>query len=346
MNRGFRHSPIISLTLLAACLAGCSRKPAANTAAPADKPTGPVTVSALSNSPPAPSPAAEIAQALKTTGNKEAAWAAIREYAGKNPSAFAELAALLRSGDADLALLGAYGLSGIATPEAAAEVLAAIQGSQLGMSKRELAAALSDFNNPQLAGLFLGLLGTSQEREVFFAAQRALANLADTPLVNQVVQRCEASNSAAERDNLVGALRLMQNTNCVEGLLSIFRQQRVISSTDPLGLAAADTLGIIGSQVAVTNLFVHLWSLREGASSPVFDSLGRVSNPESLPLLASVAYGQAHGASLYSRMAAVQALGNYNAQQVQPALNWLIQNDSNAGIREAAANALKRVTGQ
>jgi HEAT repeat protein len=69
-------------------------------------------------------------------------------------------------------------------------------------------------------------------------------------------------------------------------------------------------------------------------------------NPESLPLLASVAYGQAPGASLYSRMAAVQALGNYNAQQVQPALNWLIQNDQNAGIREAATNALKRVSGR
>lgn len=138
----------------------------------------------------------------------------------------------------------------------------------------------------------------------------------------------------------------MQNPDCVEGLLAVLNQQRVISSTDPLGLATADTLGTIGNQVAVSNLFGHLWSLPEGASSPVFDSIGRVMNPESLPLLASVAYGQVAGASLYSRMAVVQALGNYNAQQVQPALNWLIQNDPNVGIREAAADALKRVTGQ
>ena len=344
---------VFILALLLACLTGCSKKAETNTAEPAPSSSAPgkatatkATASPVPRPPARPSSPAEIAQMLKSTGNKEAAYTAIREYARRNPSSFADLSALLRGGDADLALLGAHGLSALATPEAATDLIAVIRATQPGLSKRQLTETLASFANPQLSAFFLGVLGAAPEREVLSAAQRALANAADSALLHEVVQRYEASNSAPERENLVAAMRHMQNPNCVEGLLDILNQQRVVSSTDPLGLAAADTLGIIGSQAAVSNLFAHLWSLREGSSSPVFDSIGRVMNPESLPLLASVAYGQVPSASLYSRMAAVQALGNYNAQQVQPALNWLVQNDQNAGIREAATNALKRVSGR
>ena len=373
MSRKLRLFPTLILTLLLADFPGCSKKPEVGNAMPPAEPSPahpgsagtavgepagqavvPPGVPSTANKPAGgeasapkpPSSPPEIAQMLKTTDNNEAAYTAIREYASKNPLCFPELSALLRGGDPDLALLGAHGLSALSTPEAATDVLAAIGAAQAGLPKRQLAEALANFKSPELAELFLGLLGTSQEREIVYASQRALANSADTPLLNQVVQRYEASNSATERDNLTAAIREMQNTNCVEGLLSILNQQRVVSSTDPLGLAAVDTLGIIGSPGAVSNLFTHLWSLREGASSPVFDSIGRVSNPESLPLIGSVALGQVPGASLYSRTAAVQALANYSGPQVQSTLNWLVQNDPNGGIREAAANALKRVAGQ
>lgn len=283
---------------------------------------------------------------LKSTGNRDAAHAAIREYAASHPAALAELSALAKSQDADIALLGAHGLAGLGTPEAAVELVASIQAAQPGAGRRELSAALGCFNSPATAQLFFGLLGTSEDREVLAGAEKALSNMADTPIIHEILQRYEASNSPGERDNLLAALRHMQTTNCVPALLDIVNQQKVISSTDPLGLAAVDTLGIIGSTVAVSNLFTHLANAREGGSSPIYDAIGRVSNPESLPMLASVAYGQVPGTSLHARMAAIQALGNYTAQQVQPALNWLIQNDPNAGIREAAANAFKRVTGQ
>jgi len=175
---------------------------------------------------------------LKTTGKKEAACAAIREYASKHPASFTEMSTLLRSGDADLALLGAHGLSALSTPEAA-DLINAIQAAQPGLFKRGLSEALSNFKNPELTGLFLGLLGTSQEREVLYASQRALANSADTLLLNQVVQRYEASDSATERDNLVAAMRHMQNTNCVEGLLS----RMITTSSRPLPASPWPALG-------------------------------------------------------------------------------------------------------
>jgi len=39
-------------------------------------------------------------------------------------------------------------------------------------------------------------------------------------------------------------------------------------------------------------------------------------------------------------------LGNYNASLVDPVLKWLIQNDSNAGINEAAQVALQNAAGR
>jgi HEAT repeat protein len=283
---------------------------------------------------------------LKTTGDKQAALAAIRQYATNNPHSLGEMSALLKSTDSEIAILGAEGLAGLGTKEAAAELIAAIQEAQPGNTKRELVSALATFSNPQAAGLFMTLAGSSQDRELASAIQQALGNSASSTVLSEVVQRYQSTTSPEERDNLIAAIRHMQNPDCVEGLIAVLNEQKVVSSTEPLGLAAADTLGIIGSTNAVSYLFSQFNNLRPGDTSPVYDAIGRVSNPESLPLLASIASGQVAGSSLYARMSAVQALGNYNSTLVAPTLNWLIQNDSNAGIKEAARVALQNSAGR
>jgi HEAT repeat protein len=205
-----------------------------------------------------------------------------------------------------------------------------------------LSAALASLSNPDAANLFLGLMGSPQDRELAAAAQSALGNSANAAVLQEIVQRYQASSAADERDGLVAALRYSQSPQCVDALLAILNAQKVVSATEPLGLAAADTLGIIGTTNAVSPLFAYLGNLRPGDTSPVYDSIGRISNPEALPLITSIAYGQVPGSTLYSRMAAVQALGNYSSHLVSPALTWLAQNDPNAGIKDAAGAALQR----
>lgn len=290
--------------------------------------------------------AQEIAQLFKTTGDRETAYAAIREYAEKHPASLAEMSSLLRSGDADYAMLGAQGLVKLATPQAAKELIAGIQNTPAGPLRRELSGALSEFNNAETAEVFFGQLRASDDREMVSAVQAALGSSATEALLTEAVLRYRTSNSGVERDNLIAAIRHMQSPECVEGLLTVLNEQRVVSTTEPLSCAVADTLGIIGTTTAVSNLFHHLSSLREGASSPVYDAIGRVSNPEALPFIAAVAYGRVSGSSLYSRMAAVQALGNFSSNVVFPVLNWLAENDQNSGIRGAAGNALQRAAGR
>jgi HEAT repeat protein len=378
MHESIQQGIGLIFCLLLACQAGCSKKQGSGAASLADQASSPpaqVNVAApefpqptADVFPPEPTPAetatssdssvvdslatrlssslAEIAMLLKNTGNRETAYAAMRDFASNNPASLPEIAALLRTGDPDQAVLGAQGLVALSTPEAMAELLTAIQGAEPGSLKRELSDALASFNNPELAPFLLSLLGTSQEREIAAAVQQALGKSANDAVLQAVVQRYQTSTSASEQDNLIAAVRQMQNATCVEGLLSILSQQPVISSPDPLGLAAMDTLGIIGSLNAVSNLFSYLGSLDDEASSPLSEAIGRVSNPESLSLMAYMAYGQASGFPLSARMAAVQALGNYESNQVFPILNWLVQNDQNTGIREAAGTTLKRVAGQ
>jgi HEAT repeat protein len=366
VNRKTQHCGLLLGGALLASLLGCSKDPEVGNSDPGGR-AAPPSIAAASSAtgteapvnPPAEGPsvaapegmdavrsAAEIAQELKAGGDRDAAYAAIRTYARANPAAFTELSAWLHSGEADLVALGAQGLAALSTPEAAADVIGVFQATPPGLPRRELGSALAGFNNPALAGLLLDVLGASEDRELVFSCQQALAKAADTPLLNEVVRQYEASNSGKERENLAGAIRHMQNASCVEGLLGVLNQQRVISSIDPLGLAAVDTLGIIGNQVAVSNLFAYVSLQREGASGPVLEAIGRVMNAESLPLLASVAYGRGPGASRDSRVAAVTALGNFTPPQVEPVLNWLIQNESNPSIREEATKALRRVTGQ
>ena len=298
---------------------------------------------APANTPHSPS---EIAQIFKTTGDKQAALAAIRQYAVNNPTSLGEMTALLKSSDQDIAMLGAEGLASLGTKEAVAQLIGVIQAAQPGNFKRQLTSALANFNNPDSANLFLTLIASCQDRELGAAIQRALGNSANGPVLNEVVQRFQATKSAEERGNLIAAIRQMQNPSCVEGLIAILNEQKVVSSFDSLGLAAADTLGIIGCTNAVNYLFAQLNNVRPGDTSPVYDAIGRVSNPESLPLLASIAYSQVAGSTLYARTSAVQALGNYNSTLVATTLNWLIQNDTSAGIKEAARVALQKSAGR
>ena len=310
------------------------------------------TSGANSNSPTAEAPPnptrspAEIAQMFKTTGDRQAAIAAIRQFATNTPASFPELSALLKTGDPDLAMLGAQGLASLGSKEAAAELISAVQNAQPGATKRQLSAALASFSNPDAANLFLGLMGSPQDRELAAAAQSALGNSANAAVLQEIVQRYQASSAADERDGLVAALRYSQSPQCVDALLAILNAQKVVSATEPLGLAAADTLGIIGTTNAVSPLFAYLGNLGPSDTSPVYDSIGRISNPEALPLITSIAYGQVPGSTLYSRMAAVQALGNYSSNLVSPALTWLAQNDPNAGIKDAAGAALQRAAGR
>lgn len=206
-------------------------------------------------------------------------------------------------------------------------------------TREELDAALTNLNLQQLTGWFLDMLASRQDPELLVLVQQGLARVGDTTLVNELARRYEAATSDIERENLADALRHQQNAHCVPGLVAILNRRPVASGADPLGLAAADTLGIIGDPVAVSHLLAHLWTLPEGMRSPLFESIGRVSNPESLPLLASVASGQISGATLYSRLAALQALSNFGSEQVAPILSRLMREDPDSSIRAAAASS-------
>ena len=289
------------------------------------------------------SSAGEVAQYLKGGGDRNIAIASIRELAQSNPGMLAEAAQLSKGSDADLALLGAHALSAIGTPEAATELLAALQSAQNGPLKRELCGALQAFTNAQAASVFWGVLGASGDQEVKSSAEVALGRMADANLTAEMVQRYRASNSAEEKDALLAALRQIQNAEAAGQLLGIINEQKAISSLDPLGLAAVDTLAVIGTPEAVSNLVSRLSAVAPGETSPIYDAIGRVSNTESLPLIAQAAYGQFAGSTAYSRLAAIQALGNFNSNAVYPVLSYLVQNDQSRSIQESAQTALKRI---
>ena len=71
---------------------------------------------------PLPSSPSDIALALKTSGDKQAALSAIRRFAANNPSSFPDMVPLLKSFDPDLSMLGAEGLASLGTKEAATEL--------------------------------------------------------------------------------------------------------------------------------------------------------------------------------------------------------------------------------
>ncbi|MBA4387014.1 MAG: hypothetical protein C0404_03475 [Verrucomicrobia bacterium] len=256
----------------------------------------------------------------------------------------AELDKLLGHSDVNVRLLGVQGLAAGGTAADAIGLVRIIGEAKDEDFKRHAVEIAGTIRNPDAAAVLFEVIRVSEDPEMVQMAQKSLAGMPGESVLEETVMRFELSVDERERDQLLGIVRHVSGTNSVDKLGEIADRAEGDYSS-PLALAAVDTLGIIGTVPAVSNLFERIES-GESAGTQVVDAVSRVSNPEALPFLIHAAAAGGSMTDPSARLAATRALGNYTRAAVGPTLEALLKDESNAAIRAAAEKSLKRVKGE
>jgi HEAT repeat protein len=202
----------------------------------------------------------------------------------------------------------------------------------------EIFSAACNLSNPDSAGLLLHLLQVSGEPDITTIAELALARMADSTLLDHIIHQYETTSDPNEQAKMLGIIYQVRSPSRVPALIDMAEQQ-------PDGEVASvlrQTLGMIGSPEAVGYLLDRLVSAGEPEEQATYsEALSWVVEANALPLLVATAAGETE--SRAARVAAVRALGNFAPENVERLLGTMAATESDAAIRQAAAQALERV---
>lgn len=305
--------------------AGCREKPAAaagRESAPANREAVPsatragggggVTRAGVRTVPAADPTATLLAAALAPVNDPEEQERALRALAATGNRHTAVAAGWLTSPDPAVARLGARALAAIGTKPALTALFEQLAKLPADSPQAwEWASILADeAPSAQRELLLERVLDPAATEPVRDAAQRALARDADPALMDRLVTLYDSAGNDAVRQALADAVRQVQDPELTGDLARLAFARSGVA--DPMTVAIWDTLGIIGTPEAVTALTAVLAagvSAEDRATASA--ALGRVDNPDALPLLRALAAGRVVGAGPAVQAAARRALANF-----------------------------------
>jgi hypothetical protein len=286
----------------------------------------------------------EIVALLKETGNVEHARKRIGAVIARNDKAVDEAVALLATEpDPDIGILIVSGMVDAGTEKAIDALLGLFsQMPDDNATKRQIGDAIIQVTNPACADVLLeAVLSGDDPSDVADIAQRALGNIADNELLNKIEQLYYSAQDDSEKQRLADTVRHAQGTNLVQALISLSDPPEA-SRSESIAVAACDTLGIIGTPEATLYLLARISSAQAGATDPALDSLARVRNTDSLPVLLQAARGHG-GMTASARVAAIAALKNFDTDTVGTVLEEIARTTADSRVLDAAEVSLAAI---
>ena len=221
----------------------------------------------------------------------------------------ADLALLCREAGGNLSLLAAEALGRMGTPEATIELISLVSDLPRGRLKTDVIDVASKLNSTECTPILFEALRVTHDDDVLWVSQQALANIADSNVVCQIVDRYAEADEYGQ-GVLSEVLRYVENENAVGALIDLMDSSDSLS--DPLTLAAIDALGTLGTEEAVSALFQRLEATKNRSDAEVLvRSIGRITNEEALKVLQQMAQSGGDGA-FSSSTAALKALLNFS----------------------------------
>lgn len=207
-----------------------------------------------------------------------------------------------------------------------------------GDEKMQLAHEVSAIRDRAAAPVLLGWATITPDRALLRSALAALGTLADAELIADIQRRYAAAFREDDRYRLGQVLRHITNPQAAPALISLAEDD-----TAPLQLttAATEALATIGTPAAVSVLLGKLETAPPDDTGRLATALSRIDNAGALPALQYAAIGNKDASSERTRVAAIQALGNFHDAPTREILQRL-SGEPSAAIREAARGVLDR----
>jgi HEAT repeat protein len=236
------------------------------------------------------------------------------------------------------------------TPPPPRSVLAAMSAIRRATTVADRRRAIAAFvanaaelaKNPASVEMLLDALKIAPEHDVMMAVQQVLGQAPDTAVPFMAALLYQDAKTSAERERLLGVIRQTQTPNAVS-MLTGLADDAGGRYSEPLALAAVDTLGVIGTPAAIRDLIGRFETAAAQGQSvqPLIEALSRTVNPAAFELLAATARPES-GATTQVRLAALNALGNYPTAASRDALTRFVAIESDPALLAAARQALKR----
>jgi HEAT repeat protein len=239
-------------------------------------------------------------------------------------------------------LWAAEAMARIGTPTAAAALLDTVAQTEDGPYKEELGRRIAGISNHDSWPLLLDTMTQTDDATVSRAALASLSQMADTPVLDEIIARYETATTEAEMEQLARLVRNIQSSQATDALLSLAGD---VKSTpqDSLQQAAIQALAKVGDAAAVSYLLQRLEASTPGEGMDVYNTITQINSPQAQNQLLYAAAGNKEVSAEYGRTAAIEALRNYPNQETCALLERIIAQDSNTKVVTAASRTLDAI---
>ena len=256
--------------------------------------------------------------------------------------AVASLAEIVASGTDEAALWAAEALARIGTPGAASALLDTLEQIKDGPYKEQLAKRASNISNHDSWPVLLDAVQETRDAAVQRAAASALARMADTAVVDEIVARYDAALTQEEADRLA---QLLSNVSSSEASASLRTLAGDVSSSpqDSLQEAAVAALAEIGDAQSVSYLLQKLEASAPGEGGYLYNAITTIDSAQAQSALLYAAAGNKEVSAEQGRTAAICALANYPSEETCRLLEQIVEREENTAVVTAASRTLEDI---
>jgi len=284
---------------------------------------------------------ASLRQAVKTQDHTRIK-KCMRGLVALGDDAVASLTEIIASGKDETALWAAEALARIGTPTAATALLDTLEQIKDGPYKEQLAKYASSISNHDSWPVLLDMVQETKDPTVQRAAATSLANMADTPVIDEIVARYNAAETKEEQERLA---QVVSNVDSPEASASLQTLAGDVSSPpqDTMQRAAIEAMANTGDPQSVSYLMQKLEASPPGEGAYVFNAITTIDQPEAESALLYAAAGSKEVSAEQGRTAAIYALENYPSEETCRLLEQIVATEDNIAVATAAARTLDSI---
>lgn len=252
------------------------------------------------------------------------------------------LSDLVAGGKDETALWAAEALARIGTPTATAALFDTLSQIKDSAYKEQIAKAASNISNHDSWPLLLDTLQSTRDATVQRAASSALAKMADTPILDEIIARYDAALTEEEAARLAQLVSQISSPQASASLRALAGDVST-APMDSLQQAAIDALANIGDSQSVDYLLGKLEAAPPGEGGSLFSTITQISAPEAQSALSYAAAGSKSVSAEQGRTAAIYALENYPSAETCSLLEQIVATEDNAAVVTAALRTLDNI---